>query len=198
MIPAKRGSMFQVNADDKKAMHIFDKKLSEINSYPLIAQDISTLQVNVGYKCNPVCTHCHVDASPDRTEEMSEVTVERIIDILDRHDRITTLDITGVSPEYNPHYRRLVKTAADLGKNVIVRTNLAIWCEPGMEDIPGFLAENRAGIVASLPCYTAEGVDGQRGRGTYDIAMSALKTLNRLGYGRQGTGLVLDLACRNR
>ncbi|MBI5410113.1 MAG: arsenosugar biosynthesis radical SAM protein ArsS [Nitrospirae bacterium] len=147
----------------------------------------------MGYKCNLRCTHCHIEASPERKEAMSSSTVDRIIDILKKHDEITTLDITGGSPEYNPNYRLLVKMTADMGKKVIVRTNLAIYFEPGMSDLPEFLAEHKVKIVASLPCYTKDGVDGQRGKGTYDRAVSALKRLNKLGYGREGTGLEIDL-----
>ncbi len=174
-------------------MNKFDQKLNDIGHYPLTADDISILQVNMGYKCNLKCTHCHVNASPDRTEEMSLETVDKIIDILKQHDEITTVDITGGSPEYNPHYKRLIKSATDMGKNAIVRSNLAIITEPGMEDIPDFWADNKVKVVASLPCYTAEGVDGQRGKGTYDKAVSVLKRLNGQGYGQQGSGLEIDL-----
>ena len=174
-------------------MNTFDQKLNDTGQYPLAAEDISTLQVNMGYKCNLHCSHCHVNASPDRTEEMSLQTVDKIIDILRQHDEITIVDITGGSPEYNPHYKHLIKSAADMGKNVTVRSNLAIITEPGMEEIHVFWAEKRVKIVASLPCYTAEGVDGQRGKGTYDKVVSVLKRLNRLGYGQEGSGLEIDL-----
>ncbi|MBI5055102.1 MAG: arsenosugar biosynthesis radical SAM protein ArsS [Nitrospirae bacterium] len=174
-------------------MNSFDKKLKATNNYPLKPEGISTLQVNMGYKCNLTCTHCHVEASPKRTEEMSSATVDKIIEILSLRNEITTVDITGGSPEYNPNYRRLVKFATDMGKRVMVRTNLAIYFEPGMGNIPEFLAENKVKIIASLPCYTKEGVDGQRGNGTYDKAISALKRLNKLGYGQEGTGLEIDL-----
>lgn len=174
-------------------MNVFDKKLEETNDYPLSAEDISTLQVNVGYKCNLACTHCHVEASPNRIEEMPSDIVDRVLNVLKENNPITTLDITGGSPEYNPDYKRLVKSAVDMGKAVMVRSNLAIWSEPGMEDIPEFLAKNKVKIIASLPCYTREGVDGQRGQGTYDKAIAALKKLNELGYGQEGTGLEIDL-----
>lgn len=174
-------------------MNIFDKKLDALGCYPLTADGISTLQVNMGYKCNLSCTHCHVEASPQRTEQMSSDTVDRIIDILKSSAEITTVDITGGSPEYNPNYRRLIKAAADMGKKVIARSNLAILSEPGMGDIPEFLATNKTKIVASLPCYTAEGVDGQRGKGTYDKAIAALKQLNKLGYGQEDTGREIDI-----
>lgn len=174
-------------------MNAFDQKLKNIGHYPLTAEDISALQVNMGYKCNLHCTHCHVNASPARTEEMSLQTVNKIIDILRRQSEITTVDITGGSPEYNPNYKYFVESATDMGKNVIVRSNLAIITEPGMEDIHVFWVEKKVKIVASMPCYTAEGVDGQRGKGTYDKVVSVLKRLNRLGYGQDGSGLVIDL-----
>jgi len=174
-------------------MNVFDKKLAATNLYPLASEDINTLQVNLGYKCNLRCSHCHVEASPDRTETMSLETVDRIIDIMQKHHEIITVDITGGSPEYNRNFKRLIKAVADMGKKVIVRTNLAVWSEPGMEAVPEFLAENNVKIVASLPCYTAEGVDGQRGKGTYHKVVTALKHLNKLGYGQEDTGLEIDL-----
>ncbi len=174
-------------------MNKFDQKLNDMGNYPLKADDVSTLQVNMGYKCNLRCTHCHVDASPVRTEEMSAETVDRLIEILRDNNEITTVDITGGSPELNPYYKRLVQSAIDMGKKVMVRSNLAIFTEPGMEDIPDFLAKNSVKIIASLPCYTAEGVDGQRGYGTYEKAISALKRLNELGYSKERTGLEIDI-----
>lgn len=174
-------------------MNAFDKKISATGDYPLTSEDISTLQVNMGYKCNLTCTHCHIDASPNRTEEMSSASVDKIIEILKANNEITTVDITGGSPEYNPHYKRLVKSATDMGNNVMVRSNLAIITEPGMEEIPDFWVENKVKVIASLPCYTAGGVDGQRGKGTYDKVISVLKRLNSLGYGQEGSGLAIDL-----
>jgi radical SAM/Cys-rich protein len=174
-------------------MNAFDKKLEANSLYPLTAEDVSTLQVNVGYKCNLSCTHCHLEASPAREEMMSLQTMTRLLDILTENENIMTVDITGGSPELNPYYKYFVQTCRNLDKEVIVRTNLAILTEPGMEDIPGLLAENKVRIVASLPCYTAEGVDSQRGKGTYDKAIAALKKLNSLGYGKEGTDLQLDI-----
>jgi radical SAM/Cys-rich protein len=175
-------------------MNTFDRKLKETSKFfPLRAEKIETLQVNMGYKCNLACTHCHVEASPGREEEMSAELVEKILDILKNNDEITTVDITGGSPELNPEYKRFVLAASCMGKKVIVRTNLAIYSEPGMENIPAFLAENKVKIVASLPCYTEEGVDNQRGKGTYQKAVDALKKLNTLGYGKEGTSLEIDI-----
>ena len=174
-------------------MNAFEKKLSDAHNYPLKAEGISTLQINIGYKCNLTCTHCHVDASPHRNEQMSSRRVDKIIDILEHNSGITTVDITGGSPEYNPDYRRLIIALAEMGKNVIVRSNLAVLTEPGMEDVPALWAEHKVRVVASLPCYTENGVDSQRGKGTYKKAIAMLKHLNELGYGQEGSGLEIDL-----
>ncbi|GBD96543.1 MAG TPA: radical SAM/Cys-rich domain protein [Nitrospirae bacterium] len=174
-------------------MNAFDKKLLSTRAYPLRAKDISAIQVNMGYKCNLRCTHCHIDASPDRTEMMLSSTVDKIIDILQKQAEITSLDITGGSPEYNPDFNRLVKSASAMGKKVMVRSNLAIYTEEGMEDIPSFLADNKVKIIASLPCYTEEGVDGQRGKGTYKKVILVLKHLNKLGYGQGNSDLEIDI-----
>lgn len=173
-------------------MNSFDQKLKGCGQYPLKAKEITTLQVNVGYKCNLMCSHCHIEASPERVEMMSLPAVSQILDILRDHDEITTVDITGGSPELNPFFKYFVKSCADMGKKVIVRTNLAIFSEPGIEDVPEFLAENRVKIIASLPCYSEEGVDSQRGRGTYKKAMNAMKKLNALGFGNN-SGLSIDI-----
>ncbi|MBC8413145.1 MAG: arsenosugar biosynthesis radical SAM protein ArsS [Nitrospira sp.] len=174
-------------------MNSFDEKLQEHGHYPLTASGVKTLQVNIGYKCNLACTHCHVEASPARQEAMSLPVMAKLLDILKENDDIETVDITGGAPEMNRHFKYFVKSCADAGREVIVRTNLAIYMESGMEDIPEFLAEQRVKLVASLPCYSEAGVDGQRGKGTFKKAIEALKKLNLLGYGREGTGLILDL-----
>ncbi len=174
-------------------MNSFDKKLELNGQYPLNAEKISTLQVNIGYKCNLSCTHCHLEASPARKEQMSLKTMTRLLDILMENEDIMTVDITGGSPELNPYFKYFIKACRNLNKSIITRTNLAVLTEPGMEDIPAFFAGNKVKIVASLPCYTAEGVDGQRGKGTYDKSITALKKLNSLGYGKEGTGLEIDI-----
>jgi radical SAM/Cys-rich protein len=174
-------------------MNTFNQKLKETGHYPLTAKGINTLQVNMGYKCNLSCTHCHVEASPYRTEEMSLKTVDTLLDILRNNHEISIVDITGGSPELNPNFRYLVKSTSEMGKKVMVRSNLAVYSEAGMEDIPEFLAEHKIKIIASLPCYTEEGVDSQRGSGTYKKAVDVLKKLNSLGYGKAGTGLEIDI-----
>ncbi len=177
----------------KHNMNTFDLKLKEHGKHPLHAKEVSTMQVNVGYKCNLSCTHCHVEASPSRDEAMSMDTISKVLRALKDHGGITTVDITGGAPELNPHFRTFINACSDLGKSVIVRTNLAIYSESGMESIPAFLADHKVKIVGSLPCYSEGGVDGQRGKGTYNKAISALKKLNSLGYGQVGTGLEIDL-----
>ncbi|MEW6602369.1 MAG: radical SAM protein, partial [Nitrospirota bacterium] len=174
-------------------MNIFDQKLQESGQFPLKAAKFSVLEANITYKCNLRCTHCYVESSPDRTEMMSKDVMDKILDVLRNNSGINTVDITGGAPEMNPHYRYFVKACADLGKKVMVRSNLAIFSEPGMEDIPDFLAKNGVKIIASLPCFSEDGVDVQRGKGTYKKAIAALKRLNSLGYAQEGTGLEIDL-----
>ncbi len=153
---------------------------------------LETLQVNLGYKCNQSCLHCHVNAGPARTEVMSRETVADVLAFI-AVAGIRTLDLTGGAPELNPHFRELVVRARELGARVIDRCNLTILEEPGHEDLAAFLAEHRVEITASMPCYTEELVDRQRGKGVYEKSIAALRRLNALGYGRPGTGLVLNL-----
>src|SRR5581483_803022 len=150
------------------------------------------LQVNLGYKCNQSCVHCHVNAGPTRTEQMDAATIETVLRYLEA-SRAATLDVTGGAPELNPHFRHLVRRARALGARVIDRCNLTVLEQPGQEDLAAFLAGERVDVVASLPCYTEELVDRQRGRGVYEASIRALRTLNALGYGREGSGLALDL-----
>ena len=153
---------------------------------------LETLQVNLGYKCNQSCLHCHVNAGPARTEVMSRETVADVLAFI-AVAGIRTLDLTGGAPELNPHFRELVVRARELGARVIDRCNLTILEEPGHEGLAAFLAEHRVEITASMPCYTEELVDRQRGKGVYEKSIAALRRLNALGYGRPGTGLVLNL-----
>jgi radical SAM/Cys-rich protein len=169
----------------------FHETVSSINRAPLTAQGITTLQVNVGYRCNLACSHCHVEAGPDRTETMDGDTVDAVLLAL-ATSPISTVDITGGAPELNPHFRRLVSSARQLGKQVIVRTNLAVLHEPGMEDLPVFYRDHDVELVASLPCYQKENVDAMRGSGTFAKCIASLKELNGLGYGRSD-GLPLHL-----
>jgi len=153
---------------------------------------LTTLQVNLGYRCNQQCQHCHVNAGPRRTENMTAETVADVIEVL-RSGVIRALDLTGGAPELNPHFRALVTTAKDLGVHVIDRCNLTILSEPGHEDLAEFLAGQGVEVVASLPCYLQENVDSQRGKGVYDASMLGLQKLNALGYGLPDSGLLLNL-----
>jgi radical SAM/Cys-rich protein len=155
-------------------------------------QALNTLQVNLGYRCNQSCLHCHVNAGPNRTEMMDGVTVDLVIEVL-KARRITTLDLTGGAPELSEHFRRLVVAARTLGVEVIDRCNLTILSEPGQEDLAAFLAEQGVQVVASMPCYSPANVDRQRGDGVFDLSITGLQQLNALGYGAQDSGLTLNL-----
>jgi radical SAM/Cys-rich protein len=148
---------------------------------------LETLQVNLGYRCNQSCVHCHVNAGPSRTEMMAPEVVEEVVAFL---PRVQTLDITGGAPELHPQFRELVQRARRLGRHVIDRCNLTILQEPGQHDLARFLAAERVEIIASLPCYTLELVDRQRGAGVYERSIAALRALNALGYGAE---LILNL-----
>lgn len=153
---------------------------------------VATLQVNLGYRCNQSCVHCHVNAGPGRTEQMDEEIMALIPRVLAARG-LPTLDLTGGAPELHPRFRWLVEQARGLGVKVIDRCNLTILSEPGCEDLADFLAEQQVEIVASLPCYLEENVERQRGKGVYGRSIAGLKRLNTLGYGRQGSALALHL-----
>ena len=144
---------------------------------------LDTLQINVGYRCNQSCFHCHVNAGPNRTEEMSAQVADLVLDFVARR-RIATLDITGGAPELNANFRRLVRDARKLGVKVMDRCNLTILEQPGQEDLAEFLASNRVEVVASMPCYLQDNVERQRGKGVFDGSIRGLKKLNALGFGR--------------
>jgi radical SAM/Cys-rich protein len=165
----------------------------EKTDFPAITRnDLEILQVNLGYLCNLSCTHCHVNASPKRTELMDKETIDQILSFIDLHN-IHTLDLTGGAPEMNPHFKYLIRSAADKGVKIIDRCNLTILLEPDYQDMARFLAENRVEIIASLPCYMEDNVDKQRGKGTFIASIAALKKLNELGYGQADTELILNL-----
>ena len=153
---------------------------------------LEILQVNLGYLCNQSCLHCHVNAGPKRTEIMDADTIADIINFLDTGS-IRVLDLTGGAPELNPHFRTLVEAACERGVGVIDRCNLTVLLTPGQADTAQFLADNKVKIVASLPCYSKDNVDSQRGDGVFEDSVQALRRLNRLGYGQAGSGRVLDL-----
>jgi radical SAM/Cys-rich protein len=163
------------------------------SDFPAIRRrSVETLQVNVGYVCNQTCLHCHVNAGPTRTESMTRETIDQVLAYL-AASGATVLDVTGGAPELNPHFRYLVQGARARGAKVIDRCNLTILFEPGHEDLAAFLAAERVEIIASLPCYTEELVDRQRGKGVYEKSVRAIRLLNELGYGRAGSGLELHL-----
>ena len=153
---------------------------------------LETVQVNLGYRCNQSCLHCHVNAGPSRTEMMSRRTIADVL-VFAQVNKARTLDLTGGAPELNPHFRELVERARELGMHVIDRCNLTILGEPGQEDLAGFLASNAVEVTASLPCYTEQLVDRQRGKGVYERSILGLRQLNALGYAAPGSGLVLNL-----
>lgn len=153
----------------------------------------TTLQLNVTKRCNLACHHCHVESGPNRTEAMDKAVVERILELLAKNPEIRTLDLTGGAPEMSEHFCDLVIGARKLDRRVIDRCNLTILFEPGQENTAQFMAEHEVEIVASLPCYTRENVEKQRGRGVFDKSIEGLRLLGRLGYGDPDTGLILDL-----
>lgn len=154
---------------------------------------VRTLQVNVGLRCDLACHHCHVEAGPKRSEALERRGAERVIELLRRSPGVRTLDLTGGAPELNPQFRFLVREARALGREVLDRCNLTVLFVPGQEDTAEFLAAQQVGIVASLPCYTRDNVEKQRGRGVFGRSIEGLRRLNALGYGLPGSPLRLDL-----
>jgi radical SAM/Cys-rich protein len=171
----------------------FDACLASHSLPPLRRSRTRTLQVNVGRKCDLACHHCHVEAGPARTEALSAAGADRVLALLEAHPEIATLDLTGGAPELWSEFRRVVSGATALGREVIDRCNLTVLHLPGQEDTAEFLATHRVRIVASLPCYTLENVEAQRGRGVFGRSIAALQTLNALGYAAPDSGRVLDL-----
>ncbi len=165
----------------------------EHTDFPSITRHaLEILQVNLGYLCNLSCTHCHVNAGPKRTELMAKVTVDLVLDFI-KKENIHTLDLTGGAPEMNPHFTYLVTQARAMDVIVIDRCNLVVLEESGFEGMAGFLAANKVVITASLPCYLEDNVDKQRGKGTFNASLSALKKLNSLGFGQADSPLQLNL-----
>jgi radical SAM/Cys-rich protein len=173
-------------------MHDTLQRLDAIPFPRLTRGTLTTLQVNLGYRCNQACFHCHVNAGPNRTEAMDEATIDLVLEVLHQR-RLATLDLTGGAPELHPSFRRIVAAARDLGVKVMDRCNLTILQEEGQEDLAEFLAANDVEVVASLPCYLEDNVDAQRGKGVFDRSIAGLKRLNALGYGDPRTGLTLNL-----
>lgn len=173
-------------------MHATLHLLARTDFPAITRRAFDTLQVNLGYKCNQSCLHCHVAAGPARTEMMDHDTMQLVLQVL-RAQRVGTLDLTGGAPELNPFFRELVREARALGVRVIDRCNLTILSEPGHEDLAEFLASEGVEITASLPCYSPENVDRQRGDGVFERSIAGLRKLNMLGYGDPNQNLVLNL-----
>ncbi|MEA5564435.1 arsenosugar biosynthesis radical SAM (seleno)protein ArsS [Anabaena sp. UHCC 0399] len=166
----------------------FKTKLNE----SFTKKKIHILQINLGKRCNLACTHCHVEASPKRTEELSPEICHQLIELIERFPEIEIVDLTGGAPEMNYGFKSLVASARKNNKQVIVRSNLTIYFENGFGDLPEYFAQHQVGIVASLPCYLADNVDKMRGNGVFDASIKALQWLNQLGYGTD-PNLILDL-----
>lgn len=157
----------------------------------LTKNPISVLQINLGKRCNLACNHCHVEASPKRTEELSQDICNQLIELIYKFPQIKIVDLTGGAPEMNYGFKPLVEAARETGKQVIVRSNLTIYFEPGFEEIPEYFAKHQLRVVASLPCYLEDNVDKMRGKGVYDASIRAIQWLNNLGYGKN-PNLILD------
>lgn len=169
----------------------FQQKLAA-HGLELRAASVETLQVNVGKLCNQACKHCHVDASPKRTEIMTRETAEQVLEALQRH-RIPSLDLTGGAPELNPSFRWLVTQARALDTHVMVRHNLTVMFEPGQEDLPDFFRAHQIEVISSLPYFQEQQTDAQRGNGVFTKSIEAIRKLNAVGYGVEGSGLLLNL-----
>lgn len=176
---------------DASVNHDFNQTLKQHGLYPLTRSALNELQVNLGYLCNQACEHCHVEAGPKRTEMMTAETMDKIL-VWAAHNGITCVDLTGGAPELIPGFRRFVDNWLGLKIAVTSRCNLTVLFEPGQEDLAAWYAERKIRLVCSLPCYTAENVEAQRGKGVFGKSIAALKTLNRYGYGRREE-LVIDL-----
>jgi radical SAM/Cys-rich protein len=166
----------------------FHKKLTQ----PLTKQKITVLQINLGKRCNLACNHCHVEAGPKRTEELTSEICEQLIQLINLFPQIKSVDLTGGAPEMNYGFRPLVEAARKANKEVIVRSNLTIFWALGFEDLPEYFAKHKVKVVASLPCYLEDNVDRQRGAGVYQSSIQAIQKLNAFGYGKN-PDLILDL-----
>ncbi|MCP4580422.1 MAG: radical SAM/Cys-rich domain protein [candidate division Zixibacteria bacterium] len=170
----------------------FDRLLRASGLYPLQAKTLDTIQINVGKLCNQACLHCHVEAGPRRTEIMSKDIMAKCLNII-KSEGVSNVELTGGAPEMNPHFRWLVSELRNNDILVKVRSNLSIMLEPNFTDLPEFLKNNLVEIIASMPCYTRENVDNQRGRGVFEKTIKMLRIFNELGYGGSGSPLLLNL-----
>ena len=185
-------STFQLEYLNANSTDSFANKLKETGLFPLKVKKIDTLQINLGKMCNQVCEHCHVDAGPDRTEIMTKETMQQCLDAL-QNSEIKTVDLTGGAPELNPNFNWFVEQLSILNKHIIVRCNLTIIVSnKKYHYLPDFFKKHSIEVVSSLPCYTAENTDKQRGKGVFSKSIEALKMLNEVGYGKKDTGLILN------
>lgn len=183
----------EIIEDSRHFTSTFEDKLKSCGLHPLTPRKLEILQVNLGYLCNQTCEHCHVDAGPQRREVMSKEIQEQCLEAIDS-TQLHTVDLTGGAPEMNPHFKWFVQELSKRNVKVIVRSNLTILVSNAKyKEYPQFLAKNQVEVIASLPCYTAENVDKQRGSGVFDSSVKAIKKLNDLGYGKQDSGLNLHL-----
>ncbi len=173
----------------------FGKRIADLGHSPFLTEELQIFQINIGKLCNQTCAHCHVDAGPDRKEEnMDRATLEKCLKIIGSVPSIHTVDITGGAPEMNAHFRWFVEECTKLGKKVIDRCNLTIiMANPKYHDLPEFLAKHKVQVVSSLPYFSKKRTDSQRGDGVFEDSIAALQKLNAIGYGKEGSGLVLDL-----
>lgn len=190
--PSRQLEILNEHNDNIRSLTKFEEKLEAIGLYPLKPTGIEIFQINLGYMCNMTCKHCHVDAGPDRKEVMTKETLQLCLNAL-KGSNIQTVDLTGGAPEMNPHFRWFVDEVSRLGKQIIVRSNLTILDTRKYEDLPEFLAGRGVDITCSLPFYNKRRTDNQRGEGTYEKSVNVLKWLNELGYGREESGLELNL-----
>ncbi len=185
-------AFFQVKTLENTKEIKFSEKLKQISLFPLMPTTIEILQINLGKLCNQVCEHCHVDAGPDRKEIMTKEVLIQCLEAA-KTPTIHTIDLTGGAPEMNPNFRWFVTALSVIGKKVIVRSNLTILTYKKYLDIPQFYADNSVTVVSSLPCYSKNNVDKQRGNGVFERSIQALQRLNEVGYGKEGSGLELNL-----
>ena len=185
--------VYEASLTGPDAAESFAAHLRPHGHWPLASPRVTTLQINVGKRCNQACHHCHVEAGPNRTEDMESRTAERLMTLLARTPSVATVDITGGAPELNSSFRYLVETSRRLERAVLVRHNLTIQQEPGMEDLVAFFANNDVEVIASLPCYSQKNVDAQRGSGVFGRSIAALQALNAAGFGVPDQGRVLTL-----
>jgi radical SAM/Cys-rich protein len=183
---------FQVKTLENTSEIRFSEKLENVGLFPLQPTETEILQINLGKLCNQVCEHCHVDAGPDRKEIMTKEVLSACLEAA-KTSTIHTIDLTGGAPEMNPHFKWFVAELSRLKKKIIVRSNLTILTYKNYADFPQFFKDHKVTVISSMPCYTKENVDKQRGGGAFERSIQTLKTLNNLGYGKEGTGLELDL-----